>query len=149
MRVYGHVSPCQQKGWGWITGVTQPLSHCGGGQRAEAGNWSALALSPRDGFVHPLVWQLFTLLFRTGLRSPHIHHWHENTGYPCLSTPPPHTHTIWPVRALHCSYTLMGIGRTRWANQMVVSQVPLLDEANYTQSRFGGRHTLSVHSFKS
>lgn len=49
------VCVCEKEGWGWITGVMQPLSHCGGGQSAEAGRLPVLALSPRDAFVHPLV----------------------------------------------------------------------------------------------
>ena len=121
----------------WITGVRQPLSHCGRGQSAEAVRLPALSLSPRDTFVQPLVWQLFTLLFRTGLRSPHIHHWHENTGYPCLSTP------IWPVWALtaHIYWkTLRITGRT---NQMVVSQVLLLGETYYIQVNI----TLLLHQY--
>ena len=46
-------------GWvgGGFTGVMQPLSHCGGGQSAEAGRLPTLALSLSlcDAFVHPLV----------------------------------------------------------------------------------------------
>lgn len=94
----------------------QPVSHCDGGQSAEAGHPATCpgSLSPRVAFVQPLVWQLFTLLFRTGLRSPHIHHWHANTGYPCLSTP------VWPVYVLttyiHWKYSGLQDYKMEWSN---------------------------------
>lgn len=90
----------------------------------------SLPLSPPlcDAFVHPLVWQLFTLLFRTGLRSP-LHTSLTRKTQPTRACHPP-SDLCGPLRLVYTQNT-EEYRTSRRTNRTAASQMSLLHEENY------------------